>query len=213
MVTPREAVVAAFDHFASRRRISRQMVVMFLDSAHPELAISGQALDRLLATERRARAWTQQVEQLRTMRPSALKRLSRMVDRVLEEGPGGPQGKQHPWACAMYPHIVAELDRRSAVRDAIDPDRQRRERDELLRLADWALRELREGQRRPQRTPRLPQAGTPAGLCSPQPAPAQRELFSDDVAERPGAAGLVARLHRLKAERGANGEGVVYGSR
>lgn len=203
--SPRTAVAEAFDHLSRRRRITRQMVVMFLDSKYPDLEIADQALDRLIAGERRQRAWAQQVEQLRSLKPAKLKGLSRMIDRVLAEGPDGPQGAQLAWASALYPHVAAELERRAEVRDALDPQRRRREREEYMALADREFRRQKAGNRRPPAgSAAPPQAGALGGACSLQQTPTQHELFSGGTeTQTSGIAGLVARLERLKQERGA----------
>lgn len=205
--SPRAAVAEAFAHFARRKRISRQMVVMFIESKYPELAILDRQLDRLIAGERRQRSWAQQVEQLRTLRPGKLKRLSRMVDRVLAEGPDGPQGAQLAWAMALAPHVAAELERRAELRDALDPQRRRRERQEYMALAEREFRRQEAEGRRPQGRAAPPQAGAAGGVCSPQYAPTQHELFSCGTeTQASGTAGLVARLERLKQEQGGVGK-------
>jgi hypothetical protein len=211
--SPRFAVAEAFEHLARRRRITRQMVVMFLDSKYPNLVIPDQALDRLIAGERRQWAWAEHVERLRSLRPGKLKSLSRMIDRVLAEGPDGPQGAQLAWASALYPHVAAELERRAELRDALDPEHRRREREEYMALAERELRRQKAEGRRPPREAAPAQAGTLGGACSPQQTPTQHELFSGGPeTQTSGIAGLVARLERLKQEQGRTGEEVQYGS-
>lgn len=205
LLSPRAAVTEAFDYLACRRRITRQMVVMFLESKYPDLEVADNALDRLIAGERRQRAWAQQVEQLRSLKPAKLKSLSRMIDRVLAEGRDGPQGAQLAWASALYPHVAAELERRAEIRDALDPQRRQRERAEYMALAEHEFRRQKAEGRRPPGSAAPPQAGAPGGACSPQQTPTQHELFSGGTeTHTSGIAGLVARLQQLKQERGAD---------
>jgi hypothetical protein len=199
----RVAIAEAFGYLDGRKRITRQMVVMFLESKYPDLVVPDQALDRLIAGERRQRAWAQQVEQLRSLKLAKLKTLSRMIDRVLAEGPDGPQRAQLPWASALYHHVTAELERRAELRDALDPERRRREREEYMTLAEREFRRQKAEGRRPPASASPPQAGALGGVCSPQHAPTQHELFSCGTeTQASGIAGLVARLERLKRERG-----------
>jgi hypothetical protein len=201
--TPRLAVAEAFEHFAGRQRISRQMVVMFLDSKYPTLSLGPHALDRLIAAERTRRKMARQIERLRQLRPAALTALSRRIERILIEGSARSPGKQYAWASALYPDVCAEQERRSAIRDRVDPQRLRGAQREYLALA---ARALRAGNA--MRTSAPPKAGPQRGVCSPTKLLTQHELFVE-TGETAGIVGLVTRLKRLKQEREAamGGEG------
>jgi hypothetical protein len=202
--TPRAAVAEAFEHFAHRPRVTRQMVAMFLDSKYPELRVDEGALARLIAAERERRAWDRQVARLRTMPHAALARLSRKVDRLLAEGLRGAPGPQHGWASAMAPHVAAELSRREPMNERASPQKARRRHSEYIALADQALDALRaERAAAAEAGAAPPQAGASRGVCTPRVAE-RRERFTVDAArQEPGVAGMIARLHQLKAEREA----------
>jgi hypothetical protein len=133
-----------------------------------------------------------------------------MIDRVLAEGPDGPQGAQLPWASALSPHVAAELERRAELQDKLDPQRRRRERDEFMALAGRELRRQKAEGRHPPGPAAPPQAGALGARCSPQQPPTQHELFSTGTEKQvSGIASLVARLEWLKEQR--RGIGVVMG--
>lgn len=74
-----------------------------------------------------------------------------------------------------------------------------------MELAERAFRELR-GERGRRAGAAPPQAGARGGVCPPQPAPTQHELFSGDTeAQASGSAGMIARLKQRNAQRGATG--------
>lgn len=91
-LSPRAAIAEAFAHFAQRRRITRQMLVMFLQSKYPELRVAPQALDRLIHAERSRQLWNRQIASLGTIPYAKLACLSRKIDRVLADG---LQGREH----------------------------------------------------------------------------------------------------------------------
>ena len=198
----RIAVAEAFDYLAGRQRITRQMLVMFLESKYPNLPLPSRTLDRQIETERQRRTWEQQLQKLRTIRLTKLKALSRLVERILADGPTGPQAAQLGWANAMYSHVVDELERRAALRAEVDPQRWRREA------------RSQAAERRDRRTPTpalraaalaaTPQAGAVTGVCSPYPTSTQHELFSEAQASHRAPPGRASQGNQ-HAARSANG--------
>lgn len=66
-----------------------------------------------MTKEQREARLQRQIAKLPTMRYGKLRQLSRWCDRLIEDGPNGPEGKRYYFARELAPHINAELDQRA----------------------------------------------------------------------------------------------------
>ena len=163
--------------FAQRRRITRQMLVMFLQSKYPDLRVAPQALDRLIQAERSRRVWEHQIASLATMPYAKLACLSRKIDRIQADSVQGRTHAQHGWACALSPYVATEMERRAAINERADPRRVRRQHAEYLTLVEHDRFQRRDQPASRAKTPTLPQAGPSGRVCSPNNVSIQHELF------------------------------------
>lgn len=182
----RAAVAEALDHLATRKRVTWQMVRMFLDSKYPALQLAEARLKRLIAEERRARTWRKQLAAIATMPYGKLDRLSKRIEREIEAQSRGERAPRYAWASALVPYVNAEIERRQAM--PADRKRTRARQRAACSAAFLALAELRASE-----PPRPRAAPGTTRVCSSPTTPIAPPAPEYD------AGGLVARLRARQA--------------
>lgn len=120
------AMREAFDALTGTR-IRQRRIADYLAANYPGAPWSDVALDYWYDTELQRRQRDRWIASLPSMPHDKLRRLERWCDRLIEEGPDGPRGKQYHAAKWQAPYVAQELasDRR---RTALERTKVRRER-------------------------------------------------------------------------------------
>jgi len=184
----RAALVAeAFDALDGCTRLTDQRIRQYIEMNYPEMSISPVTLHQLATNERTKRRFAKQnareLQKARALFGTALRTKSRAI--------AGAAAQMHRTGDKRAPI----WDRRAGIYAQVEAERQQAEQ-ERIECVGYALTEQAEmldlvDQARPERQ-RIGRATTTTrgGVCSPQPS-----------APAGAPAGLIARLHALKAQR------------
>lgn len=111
--TAAAAVREAFAAYRDEPRITQRKIDAYLMAVYPGAAWDDAALDRWYGIEltrrQRDKQRAAQLAALPTMLQAKLKRLDRWCDRLLSDGPNGPDGAKYYMARWLAPHVAAEL--------------------------------------------------------------------------------------------------------
>ncbi|HEY3230449.1 MAG TPA: hypothetical protein VGJ87_14600 [Roseiflexaceae bacterium] len=118
-----ELVRDAFDAYPGRAsfRKVRIYVEMNGDERPFRLDLMKALYERERDKRARDRAWQRLLASLPTMKAKKFTALSKRVDRILGDGPSGPERKFYRWASELLPHLSAEEERRAAMVERTRP--------------------------------------------------------------------------------------------